>query len=116
MKSYITDQPTNLQNPAKMYFSITTLAALACASSLSSFALAATTHNTRRQTPDPHVVDFRTFGAPGCFAENQGVYTYEQSDVGTCFPFGTLPVESLFVTDITDGCYGEFFFSSFFFQ
>ncbi|KAF3764870.1 hypothetical protein M406DRAFT_70615 [Cryphonectria parasitica EP155] len=71
-------------------------------------ALAATTSAasiTRRQS-DPHMIDFRSYGAAGCSADNQGVYTYEQSDASTCFPFSTeLDVESVLVLDITlSGC------------
>lgn len=67
----------------------------------------ASIHRPRQN--DPHVVDFRTFGLPGCDEQNQGVYTYLQSDLGTCFPFSTTDVvESLFVTDINAGCSGEF--------
>lgn len=58
---------------------------------------------------DPHIVDFRTYGAPGCFAENQGVYTYEKSDLDICRTFVTEPVGSIFVTDITEGCFRERF-------
>lgn len=93
-----------------MYFStytiITTLAALASAATITPLA---TKEETRRQVSDPHVVDFRTYGAPGCFDDNQGVYTYEESNVGICYEFVDVPVESIFVTDITDGCSGEFF-------
>lgn len=67
----------------------------------------ASVHRPRQS--DPHVVDFRTFGLPGCDEQNQGVYTYLQSDLGTCFPFSTTDVvESIFVTDINAGCSGEF--------
>lgn len=63
----------------------------------------ASVHRPRQS--DPHVVDFRTFGLPGCDEQNQGVYTYLQSDLGTCFPFSTTDVvESIFVTDINAGC------------
>lgn len=71
----------------------------------------ASMHRPRQN--DPHIVDFRTFGLPGCYEQNQGVYTYLQSDLGTCFPFSTTDVvESLFVTDINAGCSGEFFLVS----
>lgn len=53
---------------------------------------------------DPHIVDFRTFGQPGCSADNQGIYTYTQSMLDTCYTFGDLNVESIFVADITAGC------------
>lgn len=56
---------------------------------------------------DPHIVDFRTFGQPGCSADNQGIYTYTQSMLDTCYTFGDLNVESIFVADITEGCSGK---------
>lgn len=57
---------------------------------------------------DPHIVDFRTFGQPGCSADNQGIYTYTQSETGTCYPFSDVDtVRSIFVGDITEGCNGE---------
>lgn len=56
---------------------------------------------------DPHIVDFRTFGQPGCSADNQGVYTYTQSMLNTCHSFADLTVESIFVADITAGCSGK---------
>lgn len=68
-----------------------------------------TTAATIPRQSDPHIVDFRTFGAPGCFAENQGVYTYEQSDLDICRTFSAEPVGSIFVGDITDGCFREHF-------
>lgn len=57
---------------------------------------------------DPHIVDFRTYGAPGCFAENQGVYTYEQSDLDVCRTFVDATIGSIFAGDIVDGCSREF--------
>lgn len=57
---------------------------------------------------DPHIVDFRTYGLPGCFEQNQGVYTYTQSQLNQCYQFSTVNiVESLFVLDINDGCSGK---------
>lgn len=54
---------------------------------------------------DPHIVDFRTFGQPGCSEDNQGIYTYTKSQLDTCYPFSSsLTVESIYVGDITDGC------------
>lgn len=68
-----------------------------------------TTAATIPRQSDPHIVDFRTYGAPGCFAENQGVYTFEQSDENICRAFAVEPVGSIFVGDITDGCFRERF-------
>lgn len=67
----------------------------------------ATAATIPRQTSDPHMVDFRTFGAPGCFAENQGVYTFTQSGLNICRTFADATIGSIFVGDITDGCSGE---------
>lgn len=52
---------------------------------------------------DPHVGDFRTFGVAGCSAQNQGVYTELQSNLGVCQTFGA-PVGSLEIVDLNDGC------------
>lgn len=69
--------------------------------------LVGTTIATTIPRQDPHIVDFRTYGAPGCSAENQGVYTYTQSDLNTCRTFADATIGSLFVIDITDKCSGE---------
>ncbi|CAN8099043.1 unnamed protein product [Discula destructiva] len=69
---------------------------------LSALVLHATAATVPRQ--DPHIVDFRTFGAPGCFEENQGIYTYLQSDLDKCKNFADATIGSIFVGDITDGC------------
>ncbi|KUI60442.1 hypothetical protein VP1G_07642 [Cytospora mali] len=53
---------------------------------------------------DPHIVDFRTYGQPGCSADNQGVYTYTESQLNTCYTFSESTVESIFVVDVTEGC------------
>lgn len=74
---------------------------------LSALTLGATAATIRTARSDPHIVDFRTFGATGCSEENQGVYTYVKSDLDKCFQFSeTDVVESLFVSDITKGCSG----------
>lgn len=52
---------------------------------------------------DIHIVDFRTFGLPGCYEQNQGVYTYTLSGTNICYDFADETVESIFVADITDG-------------
>lgn len=72
---------------------------------LVSLVTVATAASVPRQS-DPHMIDFRSYGAAGCFAENQGVYTYEQSDAGTCIEYPSeLDVESILLVDITiDGC------------
>ncbi len=60
---------------------------------------------------DPHKLDFRTFGASGCSAKNQGVYTLLQSDAGACRPFAE-PIGSLLVGDNLCTCQssGSLFF------
>lgn len=88
-------------------FSLTTLAAAI----LSSSSLVLATPTTPAARDDPHIVDFRTYGAPGCFEANQGVYTYTQSNLDICYQFGIHgeePVGSIFVVDIVDGCSGMF--------
>ncbi|KAK7745419.1 hypothetical protein SLS53_002916 [Cytospora paraplurivora] len=52
---------------------------------------------------DPHIVDFRTYGLPGCYEQNQGVYTYTLSQTNICYEFVDETVESIFVNDISDG-------------
>ncbi|OAA67929.1 hypothetical protein SPI_00124 [Niveomyces insectorum RCEF 264] len=47
---------------------------------------------------DPHEADFRTFGAPGCSAENQGIYTLTLSNTDQCQPFAD-PIGSVLVVD-----------------
>lgn len=71
-------------------------------------ALGAGASSSRRQTSDPHIADFRTFGETGCFNDNQGVWTFTQSDLTGCKAFPTdLPVGSLFASDYNAGCGGE---------
>ncbi|KAI1099113.1 hypothetical protein F4804DRAFT_94075 [Jackrogersella minutella] len=50
---------------------------------------------------DPYVGDLRTFGQPGCSADNQGVGTFTQSMTGVCNVWPEL-FSSLYV-HITDG-------------
>lgn len=54
---------------------------------------------------DPHIVDFRTYGVAGCLDENQGVYTYLQSDENICRNFADSQIGSIFTLDITHGCF-----------
>lgn len=63
-----------------------------------------TTAVTIPRQSDPHIVDFRTYGVAGCSDENQGVYTYLQSDENICRTFVDSTVGSIFTLDITDGC------------
>src|SRR3569833_833243 len=51
----------------------------------------------------PHRCDFRTYGVEGCDLQNQGVYTLEQSDAGTCKQFAA-PIGSMTNVDISGGC------------
>ncbi|KAJ4394273.1 hypothetical protein N0V93_003490 [Gnomoniopsis smithogilvyi] len=64
-----------------------------------------TTAATVPRQSDPHIVDFRTYGVAGCFDENQGVYTYLQSDENICRTFVDSQIGSIFTLDITDGCF-----------
>ncbi|EON97298.1 putative ec86 protein [Phaeoacremonium minimum UCRPA7] len=68
-------------------------------------ALGARATAARRQTSDPHIADFRTFGETGCFRDNQGIWTFTQSDLTGCKTFpDDLLVKSLFAADYNDGC------------
>lgn len=71
-----------------------------------------TTAATLPRQDDPHIVDFRTFGVAGCLEENQGVYTYLQSDEDICHTFADSEIGSIFTLDITDGCFRKWFTSS----
>lgn len=57
---------------------------------------------------DPHVVDFRSFGAIGCYAENQGIWTFTESQAtGECISFasfGADNVQAVSLVDIKSGC------------
>ena len=71
-------------------------------------ALGARATAARRQTSDPHIADFRTFGETGCFTDNQGIWTFTQSDLTGCKTFpDDLLVKSLFAADYNGGCGGE---------
>lgn len=82
-----------------MYFSITLIP-------LSALVLHTTAVTIPRQN-DAHITDFRTYGAPGCSADNQGVYTITTSGLNICQTFADPTIGSVFVVDITDGCSGE---------
>lgn len=61
-----------------------------------------------RQANDPHLLDFRTFGAPGCSEDNQGIWTFTESDRGKgCRSFlhdyGVESVQSLLLVDLASG-------------
>lgn len=73
---------------------------------ITSLILGITAATIPRQS-DPHIVDFRTYGVAGCLDENQGVYTYLQSDENICRTFADSQIGSIFTLDITDGCFGE---------
>ncbi|CAK7232617.1 hypothetical protein SEUCBS140593_008321 [Sporothrix eucalyptigena] len=77
-----------------MYFSTAAIAAT-LAFAQTGLAAPATEKVSRN---DPHELDFRTFGASGCSAENQGVYTLELSSSGVCSQFVD-PIGSLLVGD-----------------
>lgn len=61
---------------------------------------------------DLHVADFRSFGAVGCDAENQGVWTFTKSQAtGDCTSFssfGADEVQAINLTDIKSGCSRRF--------
>lgn len=71
-----------------------------------------------RQDPDHYVLDYRVFGATGCFDKNWGVGTLTASELGVCFPFydnDTPPsgVQAVNLTNIIGGCSCKFPFSPF---
>ncbi|CAK7227186.1 hypothetical protein SCUCBS95973_006458 [Sporothrix curviconia] len=78
-----------------MHFSTSTITVAALALAQAAFAAPAADVSARN---DPHELDFRTFGAEGCSAENQGVYTLELSQASTCSKFADA-IGSLIVTD-----------------
>jgi hypothetical protein len=75
---------------------------------LFSFLPALTLASTVRSAPiprqDPHVADFRTWGSTDCSTDNQGVWTFTQSDLATpCKSFaffGASNVQSITLVDI----------------
>ncbi len=76
---------------------------VALISSLSFLVASASAAAVRRN--DPHRLDFRTFGAAGCNAQNQGVYTLLQSDNALCKQFLVdLTIGSAYLTDLDPGC------------
>jgi len=58
---------------------------------------------TQRQN-DPHLIDFRTWGGRNCSGENQGIWTFTESDHGRCRSFqldyGLGSVQSLTLVDL----------------
>lgn len=63
---------------------------------------------------DTHLANFRTWGAPGCSADNQGEYNFELFDLNICFQFpANIDAESVMVENIATGddvvCNGRFF-------
>lgn len=79
---------------------LTALAASLTGASALSLSEADTTKVAR---DDPHIGDLRLYGAEGCSADNLGVWTVLQSDLGTCFNF-TETVKAVYLTDIDNGC------------
>lgn len=70
--------------------------------------LAIRTNAAAFKRDDPHVVDFRSFGAIGCDAENQGIWTFTESQAtGECITFasfGADDVQAVSLVDIKSGC------------
>lgn len=59
-----------------------------------------------------HLANFRTWGSPGCSADNQGGYNFEMFDLNICFQIPlTITAESIMVENIATGddivCNGE---------
>lgn len=59
-----------------------------------------------------HLANFRTWGSPGCSADNQGEYNFEMFDLNICFQIPlTITAESIMVENIATGddivCNGE---------
>lgn len=53
---------------------------------------------------DTHLANFRTWGAPGCSADNQGEYNFEIFDLNICFQFPpSITAESIMVENIATG-------------
>ena len=68
-------------------------------------ALAAGSNALTMRQDDPHLADFRLYGADGCQDQNLGVWTVVQSDLAAsnCTVFDDA-VKSVSVTDIVPGC------------
>lgn len=51
---------------------------------------------------DPHIVDFRTWGSSDCGDDNQGIWTFTQSDLTGCKSFSSygVDVRSISLVDI----------------
>lgn len=59
-----------------------------------------------------HLANFRTWGAPGCSADNQGEYNFQLFDLNVCFQFPVdIDAKSIMVENIATGedivCNGE---------
>lgn len=60
---------------------------------------------TRRDPPvDYYVLDWRVFGATGCFEKNWGVGTVTASQLDICMPFYDDGIKAINLTNIIEGC------------
>lgn len=65
-------------------------------------ALFATTHAASIPRQDTHVLDFRTWGSSDCGDDNQGIWTFTESDLTGCRSFASygVDVQSITLVDI----------------
>ncbi|KAM7186741.1 hypothetical protein V8F20_011252 [Naviculisporaceae sp. PSN 640] len=60
---------------------------------------------TRQEEPvDFYVLNWRVFGATGCFEKNWGVGTVTASQLDKCIPFFDDGIKAINLTHIIDGC------------
>ncbi|KAM7217222.1 hypothetical protein V8F06_007405 [Rhypophila decipiens] len=53
---------------------------------------------------DRYVLDYRVFGATGCFDKNLGVGTITSSQLDQCLAWGDAGIKAVNLTNIVDGC------------
>ena len=68
--------------------------------------LAGTIQAAAIQATRGHAAQFRIFGKPGCFAENEGFFLVQQGQIRPeqCYGYENNTVESLWVEQIRHGC------------
>lgn len=73
---------------------------------------AVVSRQTTTTISNSHLANFRTYGSPGCSADNQGEYNFQIFDLNICYQFPlSITVESVVVENLATGtdvlCNGE---------